>query len=135
MIAGLEEISDGEVLIGGKVVNPLTPRERNIAMVFQSYALYPHMTVKENMGFSLKIAGRPQDEIEERVAEAAQILDLNHLLERRPSQLSGARGSAWPWGGPSCATRMCSCSTNRSAISTPSCGPRCGPRSRSCMPR
>jgi len=91
MIAGLEEISGGEIRIGDRVVNDLPPRSRNLAMVFQSYALYPHMTVKENMGFSLKIAGRPQDEIEKRVAEAAQILDLNHLLERRPSQLSGGQ--------------------------------------------
>jgi multiple sugar transport system ATP-binding protein len=91
MIAGLEDISGGEIRIGDRVVNDLPPRSRNISMVFQSYALYPHMTVKENMGFSLKIAGRPQDEIEKRVAEAAQILDLNNLLERRPSQLSGGQ--------------------------------------------
>jgi multiple sugar transport system ATP-binding protein len=91
MIAGLEDISGGEIRIGDRVVNDLPPRSRNISMVFQSYALYPHMTVKENMGFSLKIAGRPQNEIEKRVAEAAQILDLNHLLERRPSQLSGGQ--------------------------------------------
>ena len=91
MIAGLEDISGGEIRIGSRVVNELPPRSRNISMVFQSYALYPHMTVKENMGFSLKIAGRPQDEIEKRVAEAARILDLGQLLERRPSQLSGGQ--------------------------------------------
>ncbi|MCO5064093.1 MAG: sn-glycerol-3-phosphate ABC transporter ATP-binding protein UgpC [Rhizobiaceae bacterium] len=91
MIAGLEEISDGTVEIGGKPVNDLPPRSRNISMVFQSYALYPHMTVRENMGFSLKIAGRAQNEINERVNEAAAILDLNHLLDRRPSQLSGGQ--------------------------------------------
>jgi multiple sugar transport system ATP-binding protein len=91
MIAGLEEISGGDIRIGERVVNDLPPRSRNISMVFQSYALYPHMTVKENMGFSLKIAGRPQDEIEKRVAEAAQILSLGELLERRPSQLSGGQ--------------------------------------------
>jgi multiple sugar transport system ATP-binding protein len=91
MIAGLEDISGGEIRIGDRVVNDLPPRARNLAMVFQSYALYPHMTVKENMGFSLKIAGRPQDEIEKRVTEAAQILDLGQLLERRPSQLSGGQ--------------------------------------------
>jgi multiple sugar transport system ATP-binding protein len=91
MIAGLEEISGGEIRIGDRVVNDLPPRSRNISMVFQSYALYPHMTVKENMGFSLKIAGRPQDEIEKRVVEAARILDLGQLLERRPSQLSGGQ--------------------------------------------
>jgi multiple sugar transport system ATP-binding protein len=91
MIAGLEEISAGEIRIGDRVVNDLPPRSRNIAMVFQSYALYPHMTVRENMGFSLKIAGRPADDIDRRVKEAAAILDLNHLLERRPSQLSGGQ--------------------------------------------
>ncbi|MEO9340613.1 sn-glycerol-3-phosphate ABC transporter ATP-binding protein UgpC [Mesorhizobium sp. SB112] len=91
MIAGLEDISDGEIDIGGRVVNDLPPRARNISMVFQSYALYPHMTVKENMGFSLKIANVAKDDIEKRVAEAASILDLGHLLERRPSQLSGGQ--------------------------------------------
>ncbi|MBX3528977.1 MAG: sn-glycerol-3-phosphate ABC transporter ATP-binding protein UgpC [Rhizobiaceae bacterium] len=91
MIAGLEEISGGEIRIGDRLVNNLPPRSRNIAMVFQSYALYPHMTVKENMGFSLKIAGRSAAEIEKRVAEAAAILGLEPLLERRPSQLSGGQ--------------------------------------------
>ncbi|MGH6761013.1 MAG: ABC transporter ATP-binding protein [Phyllobacterium sp.] len=91
MIAGLEGVSDGVIEIGGIPVNDLPPRARNISMVFQSYALYPHMTVAENMGFSLKIAGRPQEEIKRQVAEAAAILDLGHLLERRPSQLSGGQ--------------------------------------------
>ena len=91
MIAGLEEISGGEIRIGGKVVNDLPPRSRNISMVFQSYALYPHMTVRENMGFSLKIAGKPQAEIDARVAEAARTLSLEQLLDRRPSQLSGGQ--------------------------------------------
>ncbi len=91
MIAGLEEITDGDILIGGTVVNSMTPRERNIAMVFQSYALYPHMTVAENMGFNLKLAGQPKNVIEERVAEAARMLDLGKLLDRKPSQLSGGQ--------------------------------------------
>jgi len=91
MIAGLEDISGGEILIGGKVVNDLPPRSRNLAMVFQSYALYPHMTVRENMGFSLKIAGKQQSEIDARVNEASRTLDLEHLMERRPSQLSGGQ--------------------------------------------
>ncbi|CVI64683.1 MULTISPECIES: ABC transporter ATP-binding protein [Agrobacterium] len=91
MIAGLEEITDGDILIGDKVVNGMTPRERNIAMVFQSYALYPHMTVAENMGFNLKLAGQPKNVIEERVAEAARMLDLAKLLDRKPSQLSGGQ--------------------------------------------
>src|ERR1700754_1717058 len=91
MIAGLEEISGGTIEIVGRVVNDLPPRSRNISMVFQSYALYPHMTVRENMGFSLKIAGRPQSEIDARVGEAAAILHLEPLLDRRPSQLSGGQ--------------------------------------------
>ncbi|MFS2041351.1 ABC transporter ATP-binding protein [Agrobacterium tumefaciens] len=91
MIAGLEEITDGDILIGGTVVNSMTPRERNIAMVFQSYALYPHMTVAENMGFNLKLAGQPKNVIDERVAEAARMLDLGKLLDRKPSQLSGGQ--------------------------------------------
>ncbi|MEZ2126491.1 MULTISPECIES: ABC transporter ATP-binding protein [unclassified Sinorhizobium] len=91
MIAGLEEITGGEVIIGGHVVNDLTPRERNIAMVFQSYALYPHMTVAENMGFNLKLAGEPKAVIEQRVGEAARMLALTSLLDRKPSQLSGGQ--------------------------------------------
>ncbi|MCA2376289.1 sn-glycerol-3-phosphate ABC transporter ATP-binding protein UgpC [Agrobacterium genomosp. 3 str. RTP8] len=91
MIAGLEEVTDGDILIGGTVVNSMTPRERNIAMVFQSYALYPHMTVAENMGFNLKLAGQPKNAIDERVAEAARMLDLGKLLDRKPSQLSGGQ--------------------------------------------
>ncbi|MBN9271636.1 MAG: sn-glycerol-3-phosphate ABC transporter ATP-binding protein UgpC [Mesorhizobium sp.] len=91
MIAGLEEISGGTIEIGGRVVNDLAPRARNISMVFQSYALYPHMTVRENLGFSLKIAGVTEDEKARRVAEASAILGLDALLERRPSQLSGGQ--------------------------------------------
>ncbi|WP_085026614.1 ABC transporter ATP-binding protein [Ensifer aridi] len=91
MIAGLEPISGGNLKIGGRTVNDLPPRARNISMVFQSYALYPHMTVRENMGFSLKIAGMKSEEIAPRVEEAARTLDLTHLLDRRPSQLSGGQ--------------------------------------------
>ncbi|MGN6303408.1 MAG: ABC transporter ATP-binding protein [Mesorhizobium sp.] len=91
MIAGLEEISGGTIEIGERVVNDLPPRSRNISMVFQSYALYPHMTVRENLGFSLKIAGVAKEETERRVAEASAILGLDALLERRPSQLSGGQ--------------------------------------------
>ncbi|MBA8881117.1 ABC transporter ATP-binding protein [Phyllobacterium myrsinacearum] len=91
MIAGLEDISDGVIEIGGKPVNDLPPRARNISMVFQSYALYPHMTVRENMGFSLKIGKVQQSEIDQRVNEAAAILDLEKYMDRRPSQLSGGQ--------------------------------------------
>jgi multiple sugar transport system ATP-binding protein len=91
MIAGLEEISDGELRIGDEVVNDLPPRDRDIAMVFQNYALYPHMTVRENMGFALKLAKTDKGEIEQRVTEAAKILDLEHHLDRKPANLSGGQ--------------------------------------------
>ncbi|MFC1754579.1 ABC transporter ATP-binding protein [Thermoproteota archaeon] len=89
MIAGLEEITEGEIFIGDRVVNDVPAKERNIAMVFQNYALYPHMTVFENMAFGLKLKRYPKDEIRRRVKEAASILSINHLLDRRPRQLSG----------------------------------------------
>jgi multiple sugar transport system ATP-binding protein len=91
MVAGLEEISGGEVRIGDRVVNDLPPRDRNVSMVFQNYALYPHMTVRENLGFSLKIAKRSQSEIDRAVTEAAEILSLTPLLDRRPAALSGGQ--------------------------------------------
>jgi multiple sugar transport system ATP-binding protein len=91
MIAGLEEITEGEIEIGGRVVNDMPPKERDIAMVFQNYALYPHMTVRDNMAFSMLLARRPRAEIDERVQKAASILGLAELLERYPRQLSGGQ--------------------------------------------
>src|SRR5688500_15389922 len=91
MIAGLEQISQGDILIGNRVVNDVPPKERDIAMVFQNYALYPHMTVGENMGFSLKLRRAPKSEIEARVKRAAEILGLVPLLSRYPRQLSGGQ--------------------------------------------
>ncbi len=91
MIAGLEDISEGKLTIGDKVVNNLAPRDRDIAMVFQNYALYPHMTVRENMGFALKLAKVPQAEIDKKVDEAASTLDLTDHLERKPANLSGGQ--------------------------------------------
>ena len=91
MIAGLEEISSGEISIGGEVVNDLPPKDRDIAMVFQNYALYPHMTVAENMSFGLKLRKFPKAEIKQRVNNAARILDITELLARRPKQLSGGQ--------------------------------------------
>jgi multiple sugar transport system ATP-binding protein len=91
MVAGLEEISDGKMIIGDQVVNNMTPKERDIAMVFQSYALYPHMSVADNMGFALKLAKVPKDEIAKRVKEAADILGLTEYLERKPKALSGGQ--------------------------------------------
>ncbi|HQR76739.1 MAG TPA: sn-glycerol-3-phosphate ABC transporter ATP-binding protein UgpC [Burkholderiaceae bacterium] len=91
MIAGLEEISEGEILIGDRVVNRVPPKERDIAMVFQNYALYPHMTVRDNMSFSLRLASASKAEIDQRVARAADILGLGKLLDRYPRQLSGGQ--------------------------------------------
>ena len=91
MIAGLENITGGEIRIGDRVVNNLPPKERDVAMVFQNYALYPHMTVAANMAFSMKLRGAPKDEIENRVKRAAEILGLTQLLERFPRQLSGGQ--------------------------------------------
>ncbi len=91
MIAGLEDISDGELRIGGKVVNQMAPKDRDIAMVFQSYALYPHMTVRDNMAFALKLAKTPKAEIDRKVTEAAHILELEPHLDRKPANLSGGQ--------------------------------------------
>ncbi len=91
MVAGLEEISDGEILIGDRVVNDVAPKDRDIAMVFQNYALYPHMTVFDNMAFGLKLRKTPKDEIKRLVEEAARILDISHPLERKPKGLTGGQ--------------------------------------------
>src|SRR5918998_6762044 len=91
MIAGLEDISEGELQIDGEVVNDIAPKDRDIAMVFQNYALYPHMTVRENMAFPLKLAKVSDDEIERKVSEAARILDLEQHLDRKPANLSGGQ--------------------------------------------
>src|SRR5918994_582953 len=99
MLAGLEDIDQGSIHIGGRDVTRVPPKDRDIAMVFQNYALYPHMTVAENMGFALKIAGRPKSEIQQRVQEAAKILDLEDYLERRPKALSGGQRQRVAMGG------------------------------------
>ncbi len=91
MVAGLEAVTSGEIAIDGKVVNQLEPKDRDIAMVFQNYALYPHMNVRENLSYGLKIRGMPKAEIDSRIRKAAEILELAHLLERKPRQLSGGQ--------------------------------------------
>ncbi|HJS96437.1 MAG TPA: sn-glycerol-3-phosphate ABC transporter ATP-binding protein UgpC [Solirubrobacteraceae bacterium] len=91
MVAGLEDISEGELKIAGRVVNNRAPKDRDIAMVFQNYALYPHMTVRENMGFALKLAKAPRDEIDRKVTEAARLLDIEQHLDRKPANLSGGQ--------------------------------------------
>src|SRR5450759_3522342 len=122
MIAGLENITAGEIQIGDRVVNNLLPKERDVAMVFQNYALYPHMTVAANMAFSMKLRGAPMDEIEKRVMRAAEILGLAQLLERYPRAL--------PWAAEWCWIRRYFFSTSRCRTSTPSGACRCAPRSR-----
>src|SRR5687768_1079947 len=91
MVAGLEDISDGTIRIGERVVNHVAPKDRDIAMVFQNYALYPHMTVYKNMAFGLKLRRMPKPQIHQRVTEAARILEIEHLLDRKPRQLSGGQ--------------------------------------------
>jgi len=91
MIAGLEELSEGNIYIGDNLVNDMPPRDRDIAMVFQDYALYPHMTVRQNMAFGLKLRKFPKPEIDQRVNEAAEILGIQDLLGRKPRELSGGQ--------------------------------------------
>jgi ABC-type sugar transport system ATPase subunit len=91
MVAGLEEVTEGHVLIGGKDVTQAHPMARDIAMVFQNYALYPHMDVAQNMSFALRLAGRPKAEIDSKVAIAAKVLNIEHLLQRKPKELSGGQ--------------------------------------------
>ena len=92
MVAGLEEVTGGEIYIDGTLVNDIPPKDRDIAMVFQNYALYPHMTVYQNMAFGLKLRKYPKEEIETRVREAADILGIQDLLERKPTATAGRRG-------------------------------------------
>src|ERR1700704_2643300 len=91
MIAGLEDITEGEMVIADQVVNDKAPKDRDIAMVFQNYALYPHMTVRDNMGFALKLRKAPQEEIDQKVQQAAETLDLVDHLDRKPANLSGGQ--------------------------------------------
>ena len=91
MIVGLEDITDGDMVIGGKKVNDLAPRDRNLSMVFQNYALYPHLTVYENIAFPLRLAGAPDSEVDQKVREASKTLELDEHLERKPGNLSGGQ--------------------------------------------
>src|SRR5213595_1170818 len=103
MVAGLEEATSGEIYIGDQLVNDVPPKDRDIAMVFQNYALYPHMTVFENMSFGLRLRKFPKPEIKERVENAARILDITNLLDRRPKQLSGGPSRHADAGRPTAA--------------------------------
>jgi multiple sugar transport system ATP-binding protein len=133
MLAGLEEITGGEILIDDKVVNDLESKDRDIAMVFQSYALYPHMTVRDNMAFSLLLRKADPDKTNERVAHAAKILNLEHLLHRFRVSCLAVNANGWPWDVRLCATPKSFCSTSPCPISTPSCVWRCVPKSRPCI--
>ena len=132
MIAGLEEISGGEVKIGAKVVNDMPPKERDIAMVFQNYALYPHMTVRANMAFSLMLAKKDKATIEVASAKRPTFSVCVRCWTVTRASYPAASASVWRWAAPSCATRRCFCSTSRCLTSTRNCGWRCAPRSRSC---
>jgi ABC-type sugar transport system ATPase subunit len=113
MLAGLEEITGGEILIDGKVVNDLESKDRDIAMVFQSYALYPHMTVRENMGFSLRLRKADKAQTDERVATRRASSTSTRCSSATRASCPAASASAWPWAAPSCATPRSSCSTSR----------------------
>jgi len=132
MVAGLEVISAGEIRIGDRLVNDLEPKDRDIAMVFQNYALYPHMSVYDNMAYGLRIRGLTGAQIEERVQRAAQILELGQFLRRRPRELSGGQRQRVAMAALSSVNRLFSCSMNRCPISTPSCACICVQSCRRC---
>ena len=118
MIAGLEEVTGGEIAIDGRVVNNLEPKDRNIAMVFQNYAIYPHMSVRKNIGFGLRTAKIPKVDKDARIDEVARILGMSELLERRPNQLSGGQRQRVAIGRAMCAIRWYFSLTNHCPIST-----------------
>jgi multiple sugar transport system ATP-binding protein len=133
MIAGLDTVTEGEILIGDRVVNRVPPRDRDIAMVFQSYALYPNMTVERNIAFGLEMRGVPKAERAELVRKAAELLQIVELLQRKPAQLSGGQRQRVAMGRALVAIPRCSCSMSRSRTSMRGCGSTCAPRSRSCI--
>ena len=135
MIAGLEEITDGDIMIGGDVVNDVPPKDRDIAMVFQNYALYPHMTVAENMSFGLRLKRYPKTEIKAGSTKPRACWTSPNLSIASRSNCRAVSASASRWAAPSFAIPRFFCSTNRSRTSTPSFGCRCGSRSRKCIRR
>ena len=132
-IAGLEELDRGSISIGGKQMDGLPPAKRGIAMVFQSYALYPHLNLRENLAFALRLAKKPKAEIDEAVDRAATILGIEQLLDRKPAALSGGSASAWRLAEPSFESRTYSCSTNLCPTWTPHCAFECGSNSPPCI--
>ncbi len=129
MLAGLEEVNNGQILIDGEDVTNVAPKDRDIAMVFQNYALYPHMSVAENMGFALKIAGVAKEEREARVLEAAKLLDLEELLDRKPKALSGGQRQRVAMGRAIVRSPKCSSWMNRSRTLTRNCERKPAPKS------
>jgi multiple sugar transport system ATP-binding protein len=134
-IAGLESVSGGEIRIAGKRVNELHPSKRDIAMVFQSYALYPNMSVAQNISFGMEIKGVPKAEREKAIASVSETLQIGHLLDRKPSQLSGGQRQRVAMGRALVRRPKCSCSTSLSPISTPNYVSTCAPRSSGCISR
>ena len=132
MIAGLEEISGGEMYIGDRLINDVPPKDRDIAMVFQNYALYPHMTVYKNMAFGLELRKMPKDEIDKRVREAAKILEISTCLTVSRRLCPVVSVSVLPWAVQWSVTRRSSCSTSLCPTWMLSCVPACVPRSSSC---
>ena len=130
MLAGLEDVNEGAIRIGDRDVTHLPPKDRDIAMVFQNYALYPHMTVADNMGFALKIAGVNKSEIRKKVEDAAKILDLTDYLTASPRRSPAVSVSVWRWAAPSSVSRRSSSWTSRCRTSTPSSASRPVRRSR-----
>lgn len=132
MIAGLETITSGDLLIGDTRMNDIPPAERGVGMVFQSYALYPHLSVAENMSFGLKLAGAKKEVINQRVTQVAEVLQLAHLLERKPKALSGGQRQRVAIGRTWSPSRASSCSTNRFPTWMPPCASRCVSKSPVC---
>jgi multiple sugar transport system ATP-binding protein len=133
MIAGLEDISGGHLKIGGEVVNERDPKQRNIAMVFQNYAIYPHMTVRQNIGFGLYTSKLSKAEKDKRIEETGKALGLEPYLDRRPAHCPAGSASASPSVAPWCATRRPSFSMSRCRTSMPSFAHRCALKSRACI--
>jgi len=134
-IAGLESITEGDIRVDGRSIADLHPSKRDIAMVFQSYALYPNMTVAGNIAFGMEMRGVPVEERNKAIDKVAKVLQIGHLLNRKPSQLSGGQRQRVAMGRALVRTRSCSCSTNRSPTSTPSCASTCASRSSGCTRR
>ena len=126
LIAGLEDVTSGDISIDGQSATELPPAKRGLAMVFQSYALYPHMSVRKNIAFPLRMAGLPKDEIEKRVTNAASVLNLTDYLDRRPGQLSGGQRQRVAIGVRLCANRLPFCSMSPCRIWTLHCALACG---------